>query len=363
MKTKIDVLIIGSGIVGSWVAYYAAKKGLSVAVCEKESSGGDGISGRNSGVLHSGIYYSKNSEKLKHCLRGYDLSLSFFEENNIPYKICGKLITIGKTTQEEFSSKQEILFQLFENGKSNNLSNIEIISKPYLKYKYVVGELAIHIPKTGVVDVPIYLKTLWQLCEKEGVIFLYNRKFNIHNGEYVLEDKQGKVESIDSHFLVNAGGLYSDEIVKLFGLYDYEIRPNKGEYYALKKNLPYPKLIYPLPNKQSTALGVHYTFNLANEAYAGPNSNWANSKSDYTIQTPKEKYYKSLLNILDCYELNDLREGYVGIRPRLFFQEQAIKDFLILEHPKNIVHLLGIESPGLTASPSLGLEVVEKFLK
>lgn len=355
----IDILVIGSGIIGSWIAYLASKKGMTVALCEKEATGGDGISGRNSGVLHSGIYYSKDSVKLKHCLRGYELSLSFFQTHRIPYVICGKLITLGKTNQENQKQKEEDLEKLFHNGKQNGLSNLEILKNPFEHYKGVLGNLAIHVPQTGVVDVPAYLKLLWQLCYENGVIFLNNRKFSYENEEYLLVGNNGSKESIEASFVVNAAGLYSDEVAKAFGLTDYEIRPNKGEYYRLKRSLPYQKLIYPLPSHTSTALGVHYTFNMANEAYAGPNSNWAESKTDYKIQTPRGLYYESLCNILDCYEEEDLQEGYVGLRPRLFYKGEPLKDFVILESPKKIIHLLGIESPGLTSAPAIAETVVQ----
>lgn len=353
----IDVLVVGSGIIGSWIAYKASQKGMTVALCDKESSGGDGISGRNSGVLHSGIYYPKDSEKLKHCLRGYELGLSFLQEHKIPHVICGKLITIGRTSTHDKVQKEEALEKLFQNGKENGLSNLTIIKNPGNTYSGVVGEAAIHVPKTGIVDVPIYLKTLWKLCEEKGVIFLNNRKFEYKNGEYLLVGKDGNIEAIETNYLVNASGLYSDEIAQAFGLTEYEIRPNKGEYYFLKHPLPYKKLIYPLPSHKSTALGVHYTFNMANEAYAGPNSNWADSKTDYVIQTPRKLYYESLCNILDCYKEEDLREGYAGLRPRLFYKGEPIKDFLILEQPKKVIHLLGIESPGLTSAPSIAESV------
>lgn len=358
----IDVLVIGSGIIGSWIAYLGSKKGLIVAVCEKEESGGDGISGRNSGVLHSGIYYPKNSQKLKHCLKGYELSISFFEKHKIPYLICGKIITIGKTTKDEYKSKEENLIKLYENGKENGLENIEIIKNPKEKYPYVVGDLAIHIPKTGIVEVPTYLKTLWKLCEEQEVIFLNHRKFIYSNGESLLVSKKGEIEKIEAKYIINAAGLYSDEIAQSFGLKEYEIRPNKGEYYFLKKPLPYKKLIYPLPSTNSTTLGVHYTFNIAGEAYAGPNSNWTKSKKDYKIETPADLYYESLTNILNYYKKEDLMEGYVGLRPKLFYKGETISDFVILEYPKSVIHLLGIESPGLTSAPSIAQEVVEKYI-
>ncbi|MEM7184508.1 MAG: FAD-dependent oxidoreductase [Spirochaetota bacterium] len=359
----IDVLVVGFGIIGSWIAYLAAKQGMVVAVCEKGQNPGDGISGRNSGVLHSGIYYPQDSEKVKYCMRGYQLGLEFFQECNVPHRISGKLITTGKARDEKDRlQRHETLHKLLENGKRNGVAGLEIVEHPGREYSGVLGDLAIHVPSTGIVDVPEYLKTLWHLGYEYDVITLKSRKFTMQEGQPKLVSTRGEVEEIEAEYIVNAGGLYGDEVAREFGLVDYEIRANKGEYYRIKKPLPYQKLIYPIPSPTSTALGVHYTFNIAGEAYAGPNSNWAQSKEDYHIQTPRDVYYSSLCNILDCYQEDDLEEGYAGLRPRLFYRGEAWKDFVIEEYPQKVIHLLGIESPGLTSSPAIAEEVVARIV-
>lgn len=356
----IDVLVVGSGIIGSWIAYLAAKHGLSVALCEKMENRGDGISGRNSGVLHSGIYYEQNSAKLQHCLRGYRLSLDFFNQYKIPHTIAGKLITSGEQDNRTKADIRQSIEKLLENGKANGLQNLQWITDPGKEYPGVKGHYAIHVPQTGVVDVPVYLKTLWQLADNAGVIFLKKRKFAFQQNQPLLIDAE-KTEPVDSQYIINAAGLYSDEITTQYGLEDYQVRANKGEYYQIRKPLPYHKLIYPMPAVDSTALGVHYTFNMAKEAYAGPNSNWAQSKEDYTIRTPRNVYYQSLCKILDGYQEEDLQPGYAGLRPRLFHRGEAVRDFIIEQQPKHVFHLLGIESPGLTSAPSLAQEIIHQL--
>ncbi|HNF17327.1 MAG TPA: FAD-dependent oxidoreductase [Leptospiraceae bacterium] len=352
-----DFLIIGSGIIGCWTAMKAAEKGYSVAVCEKEKIPGDGISGRNSGVLHSGVYYKNNSLKHIHCMRGYALTLEFAEKYKIPYLISGKIITSGK--KNEFSlEKEEEMEKLFENGKNNGVKNLCILKNPGEKYTGVLGKTALDIPCTGIVDVPAYLKTLIHLCEEKGVIFLKDRKFSHNDGISCLTDSRSAKEQVDSGIIINAAGLYSDMIAQEFGLSEYSIRPNKGEYFRFRKPLPYKKLIYPVPSKKSTALGVHYTFNMGDEAYAGPNSDWAENKEDYKITADRKIYYQSVCNILNCYSEEDLSPGYAGLRPRLFRNGEPLHDFVIIKHSKNVIHLLGIESPGLTSSPSIAEEVL-----
>jgi L-2-hydroxyglutarate oxidase LhgO len=356
------IIIVGSGIIGSWIAYTFAKAGEEVYVFEKSQNAGDGISGRNSGVLHSGIYYDSGSLKSKMCFQGYEIAIPFFEENQIPYSLCGKVITTGvsETIQEE-TEKQETIQELFENGKSLCIPQIELKSNPNQHWKHILGTTALWIPKTGVVDVPTYLKTLWRLSEELGVHFVKNKKVQREkNSVFSIDANTLEKEELEADYFINACGLYSDELLIDSGNNDYEIRPNKGEYYRLTKQLPYQNLVYPLPMKSSTALGVHYTFHFGGEAYAGPNSNWASSKEDYKMQTPRGEYYQSLLKILDCYKEEDLHEGYVGLRPRLFYKGEPIKDF-VLHQESNWIHLLGIESPGLTSSPAIAKEVVRRL--
>ncbi len=357
------IIVIGSGIVGSWIAYRLALAGKEVFVVEKEKQAGDGISGRNSGVLHSGIYYDPNSLKSKVCLRGYELALPFFEQFKVPYKLCGKLIITGNSeTEAESIEKERALYALMENGKKVGIQNLEILHNPQTKFPYTNGKLAIWNPKTGIVDVPAYLKALWNACESLGVTFLKNKKLIIFEGNpYLKDESDGSRESIEAETFINAAGLFSDELAISQGLVDYEIRPNKGEYFRLRKPLPEEVLVYPLPLKSSTALGVHYTFNLGGDAYAGPNSNWAAHKSDYAFQTDRKTYFHSLQNILNCYQEEDLSEGYVGIRPRLFFKGESLKDFQITSND-NWIHLLGIESPGLTSAPGIADEVAKLLL-
>ncbi|WCL51193.1 NAD(P)/FAD-dependent oxidoreductase [Leptospira sp. GIMC2001] len=357
-------VVVGSGIIGSWIALQLAEANEEVYVFEKSENAGDGISGRNSGVLHSGIYYDSNSLKSKFCLRGYDLAIPFFQNHNVPFSVCGKVITsgLGETKQAEQDKELEIE-KLLENGRNLDIRDIEIKRNPGNIWKHVEGTLALWIPKTGVVDVSSYLKALWKACEDKGVFFLKNKKISVDKGQvYSIDSTTQKREDIQADHFINACGLHSDDLIEQSGQFGYEIRPNKGEYFRLKKTLPYQTLIYPLPMKNSTALGVHYTFHLGGEAYAGPNSNWAESKEDYRIQTPREVYYQSLRNILNYYKEDDLTEGYVGLRPRLFYKNEAIKDFKIIQE-SNWIHLLGIESPGLTSAPAIAEEVVRLVTK
>lgn len=361
----LDLLVIGAGIVGVWTALTACRRGMTVAVCD--DGAGDGISARNSGVLHAGLYYPQKSLKAFHCLRGRKLTIEFLKSENLPFEICGKLIVPGESGVEGRNSvsvaikPEEKLQELYENSIRNGIEDIEIISNPQTVCSFVKGRSAIHSRGTGVVDVSVYLNSLRRIAEQEGVVFLYGRKATEAGpGFTVMESDKAEREEIQSRLIVNSAGLNSDEVAGLFGITDYKIVPNKGEYFRLRRQLPCRKLIYPLPvSSEKGALGVHYTFHLNGESYAGPSTLPAQNKSDYKIESDAEKFHQSLLKIINFYGSDDFEPGYAGLRPRLFYREQPFPDFKILESPEGVWHLLGIESPGLTSAPSLAMEVID----
>ncbi|MCE9597794.1 MAG: FAD-dependent oxidoreductase [Spirochaetia bacterium] len=356
----IDVVVIGAGLIGTWIANECASRGLTVALCDQTDPPGDGISGRNSGVLHAGLYYAPGSAKARHCLRGRKLALDFFKKHNVPYAICGKLITPGEPSHIE--DEQRIL-EIKANAEASGAEDLEILPNPGTKFLHVRGKIALHSKGTGVVDAAAYLKILYRVAEDAGVMILPGRTFvKGEPGEVTLASPDGSLETIQCEAIVNAAGLESDSVARAFGLDRFEIRPNRGEYFRLSRTLDTQILVYPLPHIDSTALGVHYTFHLNGDAYAGPNSIWAESKTDYRIAASQEEFHKSLSRILSGFSINDLQPGYSGLRPRLFENGTAMKDFLVLESPKRVIHMLGIESPGLTSAPSLAHEVCDLLL-
>lgn len=355
----LDVLVIGAGFVGSWIAFEAAKRGLSVALCDESLRPGDGVSGRNSGVLHAGIYYAPGSLKALHCVRGRILAEEFCKERGVPYSICGKIITPGAHASEDDLSRLE---GLLKNANDCGASGLRIVENPAAICPGVRGRVALFSERTGVVDVPAYLRAVQQSAEQAGAFFLPGRRFLSFDGKSaVFQSGEGR-EEIQALHIVNAAGLHSDGVARAFGVEGYEIRPNRGEYFRLRHKLEKDILVYPLPHTDSTALGVHYTFHLNGDAYAGPNSIWADHKEDYRVSASAEDFARSLGQILEGYSASDLHEGYSGLRPRLFKAGQSVKDFVVERHPSNVIHMLGIESPGLTSSPSLAREVVGSLL-
>lgn len=352
----IDLLIIGGGIVGSWIALRAARKGHQVALCDLSDNPGDATSGRNSGVLHAGIYYSPGSVKARHCVRGHALTVEYLQEQGIPHSICGKLITMGDQQGPDARNRLEALL---ENARTLGARDLQIVGNLSRDYPGVKGEKAILSPHTGVCDAASYLKSVQGAARDAGCYWLAGRKLVALEKEgALLEDPEGRTETVSAERYINAAGLHCDEVARLSGLMDYEIRPVRGEYYRLSRAHPVHKLVYPLPDPHSTALGVHYTFHPGGDAYAGPNAVPADSVHDYRITQSASDFARSLSRILEGYEEKDFSPGYAGLRPRLKKNGKDYRDFVI-ENRGAFIHLLGIESPGLTSAISLSEEVMD----
>ncbi len=355
----IDFLIIGAGIVGSWIGYEAARRGHKVVITDRspvwDTQGS--ITAHSTGILHSGIYYPPGSEKARHSIRGRNLTIDFVKKHNIPYNICGKLITGGDFLDAR--TTEERIISLYENGTENGFKDLRIIKYPGQNYERVKGSLALLVPQSGIVDTGRYLQILRKQAENKGALFLPGRIFTEgYSGMGVLE-YDGNREEVPARFIINSAGLESDHVAELFGITDFTIRPVKSQYYKLSHKMPQDILIYPLLSEDGLIPDVHYVFHLNGDAFAGPGATESDSRSDYQITMGRSEFWKSLNRIVEGYSEEDLTPGYAGIRPTLFQNNLPVRDFIVMERPSGVMHLLGIESPGLTSAPSLAMDVID----
>jgi len=349
----MDVVVIGGGIVGCHIAYHLAKEKFEVFLLEKEKSLGEHTSTRNSGVIHGGIYYEPGSFKAGLCVRGRHLTYEFLRNYDIPHWKCGKIIVALK--EEEI----KVLENLRDQGVENGVENLRLLEGAQVqKIEPRVSCLAaLHSPETGILDMAAYMKTMEKVLRELEVTIVKQCKVLSVENYNTLSTTRGEIEA---DMVVNAAGLYSDSIARMCGLKGYEIVPFKGDYYNTTENV-IKGLVYPVPDSPYS-LGVHLTRTLGEEILIGPSAIRVSDKEDYEIQTPREEFEKGALAMISDFNINAIYPGYSGNRPKLYYHGELKTDFVIQKQEKGWVHLLGIESPGLTAAPAIA-EHVAKIVK
>jgi L-2-hydroxyglutarate oxidase LhgO len=363
---QVNILVIGAGVVGLSVGYQLSKKFEDVVVVDKEDYLGRHTSSRNSEVIHSGLYYVHGSLKHKLCVRGNELMYQFCEENNVPYKNCGKLIVA--TDEEELP----YLEKLIENGKKNGVKDMVIFDKEKTKElePSVKAIKSLYVPSTGIVDTHKFMEKLAYLTEENDGFVVYDMEVtSIEKTDdgYIVSFSNG--EKYLANYVINSAGLFSDKIAEMVGIDTEEnklkIHWCKGEYYKTTKIKNVEHLIYPLPDPKGIYLGIHLTINLNGEVRFGPNAYYVD-KLDYKMdETYKEDFFKAVNKYLDI-EMDQLQMDDTGIRPKLQGPNDDFRDFYIKEESDkglpNFINLIGIESPGLTSALAIA-EEVEKFIK
>lgn len=349
----MEVAIIGGGIVGCHIAYRLAREGKEVFLLEKERALGEHTSTRNSGVVHAGIYYPPGSLKARLCVRGRHLTYEFLQNHDIPHRRCGKIIVAL------LDSERKALEDLKKQGEGNGVENLRLIDEPEARKiePRVRCLAALCSPETGILDMAAYMRGIERMLRGLGVSIVKPCEVLSLDGHNTLGTTRGKLEA---EMIVNAAGLYSDSIAKMCGLEGYEIIPHKGDYYNTTEEVV-RGLVYPVPDSPHS-LGIHLTRTLGEETLIGPSAVRGFDKEDYGIRTPLEEFEKGSLAMVPDVNIHRIYPGYSGNRPKLYYKGILQTDFVILRQEKGRVHLLGIESPGLTAAPAIA-EYVAKLIE
>jgi L-2-hydroxyglutarate oxidase LhgO len=348
----MGVAVIGGGIVGCHTAYRLANEGKEVFLLEKEKALGEHTSTRNSGVIHGGIYYPQGSLKARLCVRGRRLTYEFLQNHDISHWKCGKIIVA------QVNSEWKALEDLKERGDENGVENLRLIDAAEVRKiePRVKCLAALHSPETGILDMAAYMRMMEKLLRGRGVTVVKQCKVLSIDGQNTLETTRGQMEA---EMIINAAGLYSDCIAKMCGLEGYEIIPHKGDYYNTTEDV-IRGLVYPVPDSPHS-LGIHLTRTLGGEILIGPSAVQVPDKEDYEIKTPREEFEEGAVAMIPDFDIHRIYPGYSGNRPKLFYHGELQTDFVIRNQEKGRVHLLGIESPGLTAAPAIA-EYVSKVM-
>jgi L-2-hydroxyglutarate oxidase LhgO len=346
------IVVIGGGIVGCHIAYHLAKDHREVFLLEKEKALGEHTSTRNSGVIHGGIYYPHGSLKARLCVRGRHLTYEFLRKNDIPHWKCGKIIVA--LTPEELKRLEDLKDQ----GGGNGVENLTLLEESEVRKMEprVRCLAALHSPETGILEMAVYMRTLEKVLKRSGVTVVKQSEVQSIDDHNTLMTTRGEMEA---EIIINAAGLYSDHIAKMCGLEGYEIVPYKGDYYNTTEDVV-RGLVYPVPDSPYS-LGVHLTRTLGGETLIGPSVVQVIDKEDYEIRTPREKFEKGSLSMIPDFNTHRIYPGYSGNRPKVYYKGELQTDFVIQRQDKGRIHLLGIESPGLTAAPAIA-EYVAKII-
>ncbi len=359
---KIDILVIGAGVVGLAVAKELSFIRKDIIIIEKNKSFGQETSSRNSEVIHGGMYYPSGTLKAELCINGRHLLYQLCNEKKIPYKKVGKLIIA--TDKDELSALEAILSQ----GKSNGVKGLQIITEMQIKKlePKVSGIAALYSPETGIIDSHRLMDYLLTAAKENGVVIAYNAEVtaikNNNDGYRVTIKNNGEIVEIKALVVINCAGLDSDIIAGMIGVdilkEKYNLYYCKGQYFRVRpeKSKFINRLVYPVPLPKSGGLGIHATLDLAGSLRLGPDDNYLSSRiKDYSVDGNRKNYFfSSVVKFLPFLEEVDLTPDLSGIRPKLQPRGGEFRDFIIHDEAdkgfSGFINLIGIESPGLTAS-------------
>ena len=392
-EAKYDIAIVGGGIVGLAIAYQIQREfpKLNLIILEKEKELAFHQTGRNSGVIHSGLYYKPNSLKAKNCVKGRKQLVQFAKENNIKHDICGKIVlALNKREATELET-------LKKNGEQNGLENLQILTP--LQFKNIEpnaeGVAALWVPQSGIIDYKEVSKKFAELIKQlnpNSKIALNCELLNIEKG--LLFSTKGEIKIKHTIF---CGGLFSDRLAKKDKLkLDMQIVGFRGDYYKLtdKAKSKVKKLIYPVPNPEFPFLGVHFTKMIGGDIECGPNAvftfkregyqktdfswkdtfeaisflgtwrlfinHWKFGLNEYRRAFSKALFLKELKKMIPTLKMEDITKGRSGVRAMALGKDgEVIDDFKIVIN-KNNLHVLNAPSPAATACLAIGQQIMEK---
>ncbi|HET9995600.1 MAG TPA: NAD(P)/FAD-dependent oxidoreductase [Candidatus Acidoferrum sp.] len=366
---RANILIVGGGVIGCAIAHAVSQRWDDVFLVEQNPKLGMATSTRNSGVNHSGIYYPKNSLKARLCVEGNRLTYEFCAKHNVPFRHCGKLV-VASDAHEEAD-----LAALKKRGEDNGVEGLRLIGADDIRKRepHIKGVAALDVPSTGIVSAEELVHAYARVAAAQGanivtrarVILLEPGNKTIRVGLRIGDQEDSQEETIEARCVINVAGLYADEVAALLGNRSWRIYPVRGEYCEVRgpRSSLINNLVYPLPHSDGLSLGVHFTKTLWGTFLLGPTATYVEEKDNYEKnRLPISAFAESAKTLLPEIEEKDLQLGYSGLRPKLVpAGHQGIADFVITRDADvpQAIHLVGIESPGLTAAPAIGEYVLK----
>jgi L-2-hydroxyglutarate oxidase LhgO len=360
---RVDSIVVGAGVVGLAIARALALSGREVVILEAENAIGTHTSSRNSEVIHAGIYYPKGSLKASSCVAGRKLLYEYCESHGVPHRRCGKLIVA--TDESQIPELESIKRKSHANG----VTDVDFIAvgqaRAWEPELHCVA--ALHSPSTGIIDSHALMLAYLGDAESHGAMLALKSAFQKASiAPDGIEVHVAGSEPIKAKIVVNSAGLKAPSAARSIEGYEKQLAPRelyaKGNYYSLNKKAPFSRLVYPVP--EPGGLGVHVTLDLAGQARFGPDVEWV-ERIDYEVDPRRaDRFYAAIRRYWPGLPDGALLPGYAGIRPKTAGPGEPAPDFRIQgprEHGvPGLVHLFGIESPGLTASLALAGAVLRE---
>ena len=402
MNNKFDIAIIGGGVVGAATFFKLQKQfpNKNLVLIEKEDAIAKHQTGNNSGVIHSGLYYTPGSQKARNCVKGRHELVQFAKDYKVDHDVCGKVVVATKEKEIKFLDK------IYNNGIENKTEGLEKIDPSQIKEiePEVNGIAGIWVPCTGIID---YVGATNKMLEVALEINSHSKVCLSHNVTDINENENFK-EIITSKgnfnvdYLIVCGGLQADRLAKNDGISLKEkVVGFRGDYYELEDHAKYKvrNLIYPVPDPAFPFLGVHFTRMVNGDVECGPNAVFSfkregYNKTDFDLKDSidaltyigtwklffknakfgideyrrafsKKLFLKTLQRLIPSLEMNDLRPARAGVRALLLGQDGDTRDDFRIEYTHNSIHVLNAPSPAATAALAIGDDIkkmaIERF--
>ena len=391
-----DCVVIGGGIVGLTVAYEYQNNfpNEKLLILEKEAHIFEHQSGRNSGVMHSGIYYKPGTFKAKNCIAGYKKLISFADKYAIPYEITGKLIVAIDESQ------RAALKTLFSYGTENGLTGLKLLNSEQIQEiePYCTTAIqALYVPQAGIIDYKQVGLKIVELLKKGGAEFRFNTQVTkVKNNNDQVEITTTS-DQITAKKTIVCSGVYSDRFIFSSLKKKVRIFPFRGEYFKLKASAVHKVkgLIYPSPDLNFPFLGVHFTKTIHQGVEAGPNAVLAFSREGYKKSSfrwkdfkqilswkgfwifgfkfwkigvfetyrsfSKRAFTKSLQTLIPSITINDLEPTKPGIRAQVLSNDGSLLDDFLIDQNKGITNVINAPSPAATSSFAIAEDVLKKI--
>jgi L-2-hydroxyglutarate oxidase LhgO len=376
---NFDHCIIGAGVVGLAIAFKLSQRfpQAKILLIESHQQFGSETSSRNSEVIHAGIYYPENSLKAELCIKGSEQLYKFCDQYSVPYERIGKLIIARDNNDINQLESIQI------NARKNNVELSLINQKGCQKLEpNVQAKAALLSPNTGIINSHHFMQTLLDLAQQQGILYSPNTQFI--SAEQTSIGFHVQVNTSDGPFdfncqqIINSAGLHAPTVASnISGIINSvnsvsqeskipQYHYCRGHYFSYQTKAPFSHLIYPVPNKNTTGLGIHATLDLAGQVRFGPDVEFIDTLNYSCDENRKADFIDAIQLYYPNIDPSKLVPSYCGIRPKLTGPNEAAADFIIQTNEQHsivgLINLFGIESPGLTASLAIADNICDMSL-